>query len=190
MKSFLTLLLALCVAVAVASASFEPVHSRAAGRTFHFHNNCSFPVWFGLVSGAVPNGRCSAGCPQGSYCNAQNGICYFNEPKPANGDFRLSPNGGSNSVVFPYYNNGLNVVWSGALAGRTGCESGTCQTADCGPNPDHESTAFSLLIVVAFVLFVTAKAKLTTHHATLKRLRAWFRPAGHAGRVHDADEQH
>src|SRR5690606_15512033 len=122
--------------------------------------------------------------------NSQNGICYFNEPKPANGDFRLSPNGGSNSVVFPYYNNGLNVVWSGALAGRTGCESGTCQTADCGPNPDHESTAFSLLIVVAFVLFVTAKAKLTTHHATLKRLRAWFRPAGHAGRVHDADEQH
>ncbi|ELR15678.1 thaumatin domain containing protein [Acanthamoeba castellanii str. Neff] len=144
MKSLLTLLLALCLAVAIASASFEPVrdgHSRAAGRTFHFHNNCSFPVWFGLVSGAVPNGRCSAGCPQGSYCNPQNGICYFNQPKPANGDFRLSPNGGSNSVVFPYYNNGLNVVWSGALAGRTGCESGTCQTADCGPNPDHESCA-------------------------------------------------
>jgi hypothetical protein len=177
MKSLLTLLLALCLAVTV--ASFQPVrygHSRAAGRTFHFHNNCSFPVWFGLVSGAVPNGRCSAGCPQGSYCNPQNGICYFSQAKPANGDFRLSPNGGSNSVVFPYYNNGLNVVWSGALAGRTGCESGTCQTADCGPNPDHESTTLPSLFVVVFVLLITAprigQKQSETDHVTHARTKA------------------
>jgi hypothetical protein len=148
--------LALSLVVVAVSASFEP---RASGRTFNFHNNCSFPVWFGLVSGAVPNGRCSSGCPAGSYCNGQNGICYFNQPKPADGNFRLAPNGGSNSVVFPYYNNGLNIVWSGALAGRTGCESGTCQTADCGPNPDHESTLpLFVLLSFSFSFFFIAAA--------------------------------
>lgn len=30
------------------------------------------------------------------------------------------------------WNNDLNFVWSGIIAGRTGCESGVCKTADCG----------------------------------------------------------
>jgi len=38
--------------------------------------------------------------------------------------------------VFPFYNNGEPFVFSGAIAGRTNCESGPCQIANCVQNGD------------------------------------------------------
>jgi|GEM_PF-2929104 len=73
----------------------------ASARTFSFVNNCNYPVWFGFSSGG-------------------------NSPAPANNNYQLTANGGTNQVTIPA--NG----WSGVIAGRTNCVNGSCDTADCG----------------------------------------------------------
>jgi hypothetical protein len=113
-------------------------------RTITFVNNCSYPVWFGLSSGSAPNNHpsfpgdtsCSsnANCYMGSTC-IQTGTlkqCFWSTPIPEDGQYQLSAGGGTNSVSIPLYPNAINVSWSGAVAGRTNCASGVCDTADCG----------------------------------------------------------
>ena len=49
-----------------------------------------------------------------------------NSPKPNDGDYLITP-GGSKTLTIP------TGVWpSVVIAGRTGCEGGSCKTADCG----------------------------------------------------------
>ncbi|HSW70035.1 MAG TPA: thaumatin family protein [Gammaproteobacteria bacterium] len=106
-------------------------------RTVTFINQCSFPVWFGL-SGAVAQNSQKQGfscqkntdCASGSSC--VQGRCFWDNPKPANGNYRLEKLGGQNSVIIPMNNNDRDQIWSGVIAGRTNCTNGSCETADCG----------------------------------------------------------
>lgn len=93
-------------------------------RTFTFENYCSETVWFYVTPGAT--GPCSQGCIQGTSCDTINGVCYWDTPTPSNGNFRLEPNGGTNSITFPSYNNGQSIIWSGNIGG---CMEGTCQSS-------------------------------------------------------------
>lgn len=108
-------------------------------RTFTFVNNCGFDVWFGLVSGNVNGNPCKtdSDCTYPSVCNpAANkgaGYCFYPAPAPANGVYQLSASGGGSSTnTASITDYGFQYVWSGNLAGRTGCSSIGCVTADCG----------------------------------------------------------
>lgn len=109
-------------------------------RTFTLVNNCSAPVWFGF-SGGSANGRLSgtqcnsnSDCYPGTACVQTGGIrqCFWINPQPANGNYQLSANGGTNQISIPDVSNPLGFVWSGVIAGRTNCSGGGCETADCG----------------------------------------------------------
>lgn len=105
-------------------------------RTITFVNNSSTTLWFGLVGGAVNANPCTTNndCAQGSLCNPSAnsgaGECFYANPVPVNGSYQLAPSA-SNTVLIPDY--GLQYVWSGNMAARTGatCATGTCDTADC-----------------------------------------------------------
>jgi hypothetical protein len=123
----------------VTSSSIINNTSGAAVRTFTFINNCTFSVWFGLVSGNVNGNPCktNSDCTYPSVCNpAANkgaGYCFYPAPAPANGVYQLSAvGGGSNTNTASIADYGFQYVWSGNLAGRTGCTSSGCVTADCG----------------------------------------------------------
>lgn len=98
-------------------------------RTFTLINNCADTIWFKATSGAaptmggVPHCTTNSHCTIGSACDVSNGICYWVIPTPGNGDFRITPNGGRNSLTFPFLNNNNAFVWSGNLGA---CLNGTC----------------------------------------------------------------
>lgn len=106
-------------------------------RRFTLINNSNQIVSFGLNGGAIPNSpACSSdsNCPLGTHCRTSTALCYFSNPVPINGQYSLAANGGSNTISITNYSD-LPYVWSGGIAGRTGCPaSGTCETADCGSN--------------------------------------------------------
>ena len=54
-------------------------------------------------------------------------------PRSADGVLKLET-GASKDVHIPILDNGIDIIWSGAITGRTGCdEKGiNCKTADCG----------------------------------------------------------
>lgn len=111
-------------------------NSSGLSRTITFINNCAFPVSFGFNAGAVAGApACNPGpCPTGSVCNPSSHVCFYIAPVPANGQYSLSANGGTNSVIITDVPT-LPSIWSGGVAGRTGCPvSGPCETADCGSN--------------------------------------------------------
>ncbi len=97
-------------------------------------NQCDHSVWFGFSGGSTGT-RCETNndCVTGSSCiqtgNVKN--CFWDNPKPDNG-YELSKSGGKTTVIIPEYDtNKTDKVWSGAIAGRTGCENGSCETAAC-----------------------------------------------------------
>ena len=125
----------------------------AASRTFEFVNYCNEPVWFGFAGGATSNVsntgtlcNSDADCYQGTSCIQTGAInqCFFQNPTPANGDFKLET-GQSNSVSIPVYTDANNAIWSGAMTGRTGCDSNgmNCATADCGGDQCIPSRGFN-----------------------------------------------
>ncbi|KZP30543.1 hypothetical protein FIBSPDRAFT_945897 [Athelia psychrophila] len=108
-------------------------------RTVTFVNQCTSDVWFSPTTGAA--GTCAAGCPSTSTCNTNNGYCYWNNPTPNSGTYRV-PKGGSNSVTYPFIDNGVDTQWNGNWAF---CQEGTtctqtaavCDSQGCaaaGPN--------------------------------------------------------
>ncbi|MBA3662212.1 MAG: hypothetical protein H0W64_10810 [Gammaproteobacteria bacterium] len=113
---------------------------QSSARTIHFTNNCPFPIWFGLTSGITPNrtgASCQADsdCYAGSVCvdrGAGSKQCFWKNPIPTDGNFKLDAKNGTSQVQIPVYENGLNTIWSGAVAGRTQCTGQHCETADCG----------------------------------------------------------
>lgn len=128
-----------------ATVTYIPTNRRAdpivGTRTIKFVNQCPFTVWFGLSSGSVRSKlgatticNTEADCYSGSKCIQTGAIrqCFWINPQPANGDFRLAANGGTNSVSIPIFQNNLNTAWTGVIAGRTNCTSAGCETADCG----------------------------------------------------------
>ncbi len=122
-------------------------------RTFTFVNNCSQPVWFfmsgggqGQLWGCTNNASCDSlsgvagafACDPTAYnsTTGQHGECFWKSPVPSNNSYELTAGGGTNTVVlteFVYHPTPAQpIVWSGNIAGRTGCTSGGCETADCG----------------------------------------------------------
>ncbi len=141
---------------ASASATTSAVINNTSGqgtRTFLFENDCPQPVWFfmngggqGQLWGCTSNASCDAlsGVPGAFACDptaynsttGQHGECFWKSPAPANGIYQLTANGGTNTVILTEYvyspTPAQPIVWSGNIAGRTGCTSGVCETADCG----------------------------------------------------------
>lgn len=105
-------------------------------RSFTFVNNTGNTVWYGFVSSAVNGNACGSNsdCAQGSLCNTSAnggaGLCFYATPVPTNGSYQLA-NGATGTALLPDY--GLQYVWSGNFAARTGtnCATGTCDTGDC-----------------------------------------------------------
>ncbi|RDI48866.1 thaumatin family protein [Aquicella lusitana] len=122
--------------------------SSAGKRTFTFVNKCPYKVWFafnggGQINGCATNADCDAkpGVQPGTFAcnpsaNAGAGICFWVNPAPANGNYELAAKTGTNVVLLTervYKPTPTQpIVWSGNIAGRTGCSSGVCETADCG----------------------------------------------------------
>lgn len=118
----------------------------ASERVITFKNYCSNPVWFGFAGGASTNryysgAQCNSNsdCFSGTTCVQTGAIkqCFWNNPVPSNGNYKLVY-GQSNSVSIPISSEDYNIVWSGAIAGRTNCNANTnsCDTADCGAGPN------------------------------------------------------
>lgn len=128
--------------------NFNIIGSGVGKRTFSFVNKCPYTVWFAFSGGAQ-----LTGCATDADCDAKPGVtagtfacdpasaggagqCFWRNPTPANGSYELSPLTGTNTVELTerVYNFSPTqpFVWSGVIAGRTGCSGGTCETADCG----------------------------------------------------------
>ncbi|MFZ4077565.1 MAG: hypothetical protein ACOYKA_06235, partial [Legionellaceae bacterium] len=85
-----------------------------------------------------------ADCVTGASCYAAKGKCFWINPKPSNQSFELTP-GLINTFKIPEYeSNGLGVVWSGALGGRTGCTTGACTSALCTSGSESAQGVCSL----------------------------------------------
>lgn len=115
-------------------------------RKFTFINNCTQAVSLGFNGGAIANSpvcHSTSECPYGSLCNPTTTICYYANPTPTNGIYTLAANGGTNTASITDYQD-LPAVWSGGIAGRTGCSpTGSCQTADCGSNGENKACLIS-----------------------------------------------
>ncbi len=137
-------------------------NSTGAGtRTFSFVNNCTQDVAFAMNGGGIGIAGCTsdADCDRktnlpgafacGTTANAGQGGCFWKNPSPTSGNFVLTKNGGTATVHLTEYTytftppatpqnpspGAVTAVWSGNVAGRTGCTSGTpgsCATAYCG----------------------------------------------------------
>ncbi|HET6344585.1 MAG TPA: thaumatin family protein [Myxococcota bacterium] len=133
-------MLAIICCLAPSLGRAEP-DTAAAGttRTLHFLNQCDAPVWFGLAGGAVDSrrgGPCStdADCPPGSACQQTGDVrqCFWNNPRPVDGSYRLAPKGGSSSTRITAASDDMPIVWSGVVTARLGCTDAGCAVADCG----------------------------------------------------------
>ena len=116
------------------------------GRTIKFVNNCSEPVWFSFVGGAItgsPHCKKDSECPTSTTCGPAaaggKGLCFFTDPTPTNNDLKLQANGGTATVLVPDYSNSNGIIWSGILAGRADCANGKCAVADCEGGNGGES---------------------------------------------------
>lgn len=135
------------VPAASASSTLTVVGTSTGSRTITFKNQCSFPVWWGMVPGAYstsayPKGKpCTSAsdCPTGTTCVVSAGLCYWNTYAPTSNNFMLAASGGTQTVVIPStpavsaagLSSANEVLWHGGFAGRTGCQGSTCVTADC-----------------------------------------------------------
>ncbi|MBX3708650.1 MAG: hypothetical protein KIT56_05535 [Gammaproteobacteria bacterium] len=120
-------------------------------RTFTFLNKCSYPVWLGIASGATdsikPDPSTSpldtkscvtdSDCYPGSQCIQVQTTptvlkhCFWINPAPSSDNYELPAGNGETTVSFPVYDNGIDTIWSGGVAGRTHCTSDGCDTGDC-----------------------------------------------------------
>jgi len=102
-------------------------------RTVFVVNNCKESFYFDITSGAAPFnppglGRCTsnANCIAGAYCDTVASVCYWNNPVPDNGNYVVNA-GDSNSITFPFVNNGNPLHWSGKF--------GFCYNQSCSASP-------------------------------------------------------
>lgn len=110
-------------------------------RKFNIVNYCGGDVWFSF-NGAPTRKGCSDKnpCANGSVCNkdADNGkgVCYWAQPMLAKGSsLHLGPMTAlkptTATVMVPDLDKKNSMIWSGSVAGRTGCKGSNCETADC-----------------------------------------------------------
>jgi len=115
----------------------------AKNRVVTFKNLCQEPVWYGFAGGSVRNRgspfdtKCGGDgdCFEGTRCIQTGPIsqCFFKNPYSDDKNFKLDQ-GQSKDVSIPILDNGLDLIWSGAITGKTGCDQNgaNCKTADCG----------------------------------------------------------
>lgn len=110
-------------------------------RKLTINNYCGKDVWFAFNGAEVRKGCSDKNpCPTGSMCNAEadngKGVCYWKNPVSDKNDFHLGAMTGitptTATVMIPDLNKDNKTIWSGSLAGRTGCSGKQCDTADCG----------------------------------------------------------
>lgn len=105
-------------------------------RTIQLVNNCNFPVWWGMVGGAVKNSSPS-NCPSGSF--SSNGRCLYNGFAPTSGSYELAANGGTATTIITQTNASTSpadgdILWSGLISASTQCSGNSCANNDCGSN--------------------------------------------------------
>lgn len=128
------------------------VNSLGTSRTINVVNNCSFPVYFSLNGGAIPNSpSCNADTdcyptPPGTAvasCDTSNHTCFFKNYVPGGAGsggnaYKLDAAGGavtSNSFTIPTNSLSTDQVWSGNISASLNCTPGSsCAVADCGNN--------------------------------------------------------
>lgn len=125
----------------IASASPTQLQEK---RSIQFLNRCPFPVWLGISSSDVQNmhprykgdSSCNSDddCYSGSVCRDvfPNPKCFWQHPKPENLIYRLEASNGTTRVDFAFFINGYDIAWEGAVAARTNCVKGICETGGCG----------------------------------------------------------
>lgn len=121
-----------------------------ANRVIVFKNLCPVgrKLYVGISGGAINSinpaipGKLTtcnsdADCYPGSKCiNTKPKQCFSNNPIPKNADnpdnpYFLKPKSISR-ILIPTFDNGVDTVWSGSIAGRLDCSNNTCPIADCG----------------------------------------------------------
>ena len=123
------------------SASLLPLAYSQPARTWTITNQCSTDYWFRPVSGSAPFAspsitQCNSDtdCIAGAHCLLPSTqICFWNLPTPSTSNFRITANGGTNTLTFPFVSNGVDVHWSGNV--------GFCQAGTCGPFAAGETGA-------------------------------------------------
>jgi len=104
-----------------------------SSRTVYIKNNCKQPYYFDVSPGAAPFNppsltKCTSNgdCITGSYCNVAATVCFWNSPVPDNGNYLVNA-GSSNSITFPFVNNGQEIQWAGNF--------GFCYNESCSATP-------------------------------------------------------
>jgi len=114
------------------STSTRVVNKIDNERTIYLTNLCSFPVWWGMVGGAVTNSN-GNNCPNGSYGSGNS--CLYNGTAPTVGSYKLEANGGSATTVIMQTEASTsfdNVMWKGVISGQTKCIANNgCDNNDC-----------------------------------------------------------
>jgi len=138
----------LIFAIAVCSLNAQ------VSRNVYIVNNCKQPYYFDVVPGAAPfnppslaSCNSNSQCITGSYCDVAATVCFWNTPAPNNGNYQVAA-GGSNSITFPFVNNGNGIQWGGNFgfcfnescsASASVCNSQGCQVV-YGPSNLGEIT--------------------------------------------------
>lgn len=123
-------------------------HAPALSRHISAKNNCDFPVWVGIAPypaksinpdpEVYPNDpyscKSTRDCYPGSTCINVNKVlkrCFWEPTRPLKDKYLIKPYS-QTSMNIPFFDNGIETIWEGALAARTECEGGSCITAECG----------------------------------------------------------
>lgn len=135
--------ISLAIALFIGLIALVDYSAAVTSRVMTMRNLCNEPVWFGFAGGSgrsrnsPTDTRCGGDgdCFEGTKCIRTGDIsqCFFVNPAPGDNNFKLDA-GASKDVQIPIYNNGLDIIWSGAITGRSGCDGAgqNCRTADCG----------------------------------------------------------
>jgi hypothetical protein len=103
------------------------ISGEGTSREITLTNYCKDTIWMEFTSGAAPyaNGigscKSDSDCIQGSVCNTDNSICFWDVPVPSSGTYRLNGGGDSSLISMPVLD--YNIIWSGNIRA---CKNGTC----------------------------------------------------------------
>ena len=120
----------------------------AFARKLTLNNYCGTDVWYAFSGAPVRNGCSDKNpCPNGSVCSPAadggKGVCYWKSPIVSKGSLHLGAMTGMKPstaiVLVPDLDPKNGTIWSGSIAGRTGCVGKACETADCNSGGGDKS---------------------------------------------------
>lgn len=91
-------------------------------------NECPFEVWWAFTGGFVADGP---ECPSGSALNPENGLCFWAVPDDKGVEVNLKS--GDSSTFTVGVQAGNDIIWSGNLGARMGCnpDGSNCEIGFC-----------------------------------------------------------